>query len=787
MRFRYLLPLFAFAALAANAQSLTISGTVSDRTGVVPGVAVKLRNPAGKVEQSQTDGAGQYRFTGLSRGEYEISFGRSGYADAVRGLNLTTESRTVDVTVEVSSVSMSIDVIDAGGKTTGSRMDVPDREIPSQISVITQQTLREQGINDLATALENASGVSVQVQYGAYEWYTMGGFTQQSGNDFLFVDGMTQTGNRSRTQLTSVEEIQVLKGPNAVLYGGAGAGQGGMVNLIRKKPQAQRSQEIYYRAGRFGLQEAGAGTAGQVFGVNRLIYRADSSFSNQDGWRGNAAKRFTMAPVLTWLINDRMQISFNQTFVRDRYLLDAGVPTALLGLSGIPLDRKLNPAGDFQATRSWENTITFNSSITNRLRLRNTFYKRRNRDQYLDAETMSYNAALNQVDRTYLYFQHNRRPTQNTTDILGDYDWLGRRHRFVLPYDYQDQYNYTNRTGNAAGASNSLGIPLPAVKIADFLKPGYVDPAPLYTNFPVTRRDFSTNSVNAFAWQDQINITRKLSINVAGRYDDYKRRAHNDSYNDGVFVSRGAETARHQTSYTYRAGAVYALTRNDSIYFSSATGFAPVTTIPADGREFVPQRSRSLEIGNKWTGMGGRLLMTAAMRRILEFNKLISLGNQLFDQAGRTSSNVVEFDLQGDLRYGMRATANYGFADAKFDDFRTATVVLSGLRQPNAPKHTGKVFLTKGWRLGEFSKITGSLGGRYSARYYANQTNTNLVPSRLTFSAAAGLVQPRYDVTVNVENFTNRQRYFVSQINGGGQLYPGAPFAATLTFRYRFN
>jgi hypothetical protein len=30
-------------------------------------------------------------------------------------------------------------------------------------------------------------------------------------------------------------------------------------------------------------------------------------------------------------------------------------------------------------------------------------------------------------------------------------------------------------------------------------------------------------------------------------------------------------------------------------------------------------------------------------------------------------------------------------------------------------------------------------------------------------------------------------RYFVSQINSGGLLYPGQPFNATLTLRYRFR
>jgi outer membrane receptor protein involved in Fe transport len=40
------------------------------------------------------------------------------------------------------------------------------------------------------------------------------------------IDGMTLMGNRPQTQLDNVEEIQVMKGPDGVLYGGADASMG---------------------------------------------------------------------------------------------------------------------------------------------------------------------------------------------------------------------------------------------------------------------------------------------------------------------------------------------------------------------------------------------------------------------------------------------------------------------------------------------------------------------------------------------------------------------------------
>lgn len=362
-------------------QQLSISGTVRDEKGVVPQTAVSLRNPSGVRSQANTDSSGQYKFDNLISGAYEVSFTHEGFEAVSRTLSLTGESRVVDVALTVGGIATSVDVTDVADKTTSSRMEVADREIPGQVSVVSQRTLQEQGVNDLAAALENVSGVSVQVQYGVYEWYTVDGFAQQSGNDFLLKDGMILTGNRNNTQLNNIQEVQVIKGPAAVLYGGAGASMGGLVNVISKKPQAARAYDLQYKLGRYNRQEFAAGATGSVFGLERLLYRVDTAFSHVDGWRGAGSDRFNVSPSLLWLINNRMRISFEETFLRDHYTLDAGVPLAVLGLPGFPLDRRFNTSQDFEQGRDWQNTIAFTANITNRLTLRNSFFKRRNNDQ----------------------------------------------------------------------------------------------------------------------------------------------------------------------------------------------------------------------------------------------------------------------------------------------------------------------------------------------------------------------------------------------------------------------
>ena len=777
------------ATLDSAAQQLSITGTVDDTYGVVANAAVTLRTPDGMTRQATTDGEGRYTFDELAPGNYEVAAALEGFAPATRLLTLTSQSRTVDLTLTIAGFVASVDVVDVAGQSTGSRMEIPDREIPSQVSVVSQTTLREQGVNDLAGALENVSGVITQVQYGVYEWYTISGVTQQSGNDFLHVDGMALTGNRTNSQINNVEQVQVFKGPSAVLYGGAGASQGGIVNVVRKKPQATRVNELEYKAGAWGLQQVGGGFAGQVFGLSRVFYRLDSAFSRADGWRDSGSKRFNVTPALTWLLSDQARLTFNESFTRDRYRMDAGVPVTLLAARpDFPLDRRFNPATDFQLSRDWQNQILFNSTITDHLQFRNAFFNRRNRDEYLDAESLAYNAATDTLTRGELYFQHNRRPIQNQSDLLGDYDVLGMKHRFMVGYSIANHRNYTNRIGNAAGASNALTVPIPSIRIADFLADGFVDPAPIYSSFPRTRVDHSLNRTHAAYWQDQIDVSDRVKVNLAGRYDDFRRTAHNDTYDNDAFVSEGPILRRHQTAYTYRAGAVYAVAPNHSLYASSATTFQPINTIPADNRELEPTRSRSFEVGHRFETMRGRLVATTGLRKILNYNLLLPLGGNLFEQAGKSSSRALDFDLEGSLPRGVRAVASYGYADPHFDEFRAASGQdLSGFRLPHAPKHTGRIWTTKFFELDQRSSIAASLGGRYVHDYFTNQTNTVSIPSRLTFDGAIGFRRPEWEVSLNLVNLTNKKHYFVSQINGGTQLYPGPPLNATVTLRYRFN
>jgi len=113
--FAVLLALLAIALVpAAQAQTATVSGTISDQTGaVVPGVSVTAQNKDTNVSRTaNADETGTYRITNLVPGSYDLTFAKTGFRTIkYTQLQLTvSQSLTLDVKVEISAVAEVIEV-----------------------------------------------------------------------------------------------------------------------------------------------------------------------------------------------------------------------------------------------------------------------------------------------------------------------------------------------------------------------------------------------------------------------------------------------------------------------------------------------------------------------------------------------------------------------------------------------------------------------------------------------------------------------------------------------------
>jgi iron complex outermembrane receptor protein len=772
VRARLVLPLLAALFLCAAetaAQQFTLSGTVRDSTGAVPGATVTLASAGAQVATTTTDQSGSYRFTGLSAGSFELSVSMRGFEAASRNVALGADTSSVDVILAVGRVNTSVSVTATAGKATATRLPVPDVDVPAQVSTIPQELILQQGVNTIGDALRNASGVQAIRWYGVYEQYTIRGFfdADRDGFNAVMIDGMRRNGNRYATQANNVDAIEVLKGPSSILYGRGALG--GSINIIRKKPQAVRSGDVFYRGGRFNTHQVALGTTGPVGDSERLMYRTDLSFEASDGWRDAGADRLNVAPSLTWLMSPRARLTLHQVFVRDRFDGDGGVPLNITTLPNFRRDANFGLPQDRVLIEDSQTQALFTGTLASGWEVRNSLSVQRTSDQYFVTEGVYGSPDENLVYREPLDFHHIRRPVQNQTEVIGRLTGAGT-HNLLFGYEYhRDKY----RTEVTAGDDPDCLCGYWWLTIAPMDISTMEETQGELDIDIIERTTFVNDRTQAFYVQDQIDLMPRVKLNLGYRLDDYKR----DVSRVGGFPFTPQH--REQTAHSYRAGIVFAPRFDQQVYFATSSSFTPVNTVPADGSQLDPSTARNYEVGHRWQGWNGRVDTTAAFYYLVRNNVTIQQSVISFDQVGEQNSKGLDVDVNTDLGNNAFLVFNYGLSVPRFDDPGNS---LDGKTPRFAPKHNVNMWLRKDFRGG----FNAGFGLRYLAAQFGDNANTQRLDDYTIFSGAVGYRTPGWDWTVNAENLFNNDDYFLPG-HFGNNAFPGQPINVTTTIRLKWR
>ena len=769
---RVVLPMLMVLCVGASesaAQQLTLSGTVRDSTGVVPGATVTLSSAGAQIATTTTDEGGKYQFTGLSAGSVELVVDLRGFEPATRNVALGPNTGAVDVVLAVGRVNTSVTVTATAGKATATRLPVPDVDVPAQVSTIPQELILQQGNNTIGDALRNASGVQATRWYGAYEQYTIRGFFDADRDSFnaVMVDGMRRNGNRYATQSNNVEAIEVLKGPSSLLYGRGALG--GSINIIRKKPQVVKSGEVFYRGGRFNTHQVALGTTGRVGNRENLMYRTDLSFESSDGWRDAGADRLNVAPSLTWLISPRARVTLHQVFVRDRFDGDGGVPLNIIDLPSFRRDLNFRLPQDRILVQDSQTQALFTGDLAGGWTLRNSLAFQRSNDKYFVTEGVYGDPDANLVYREPLDFHHIRRPVQNQTEVVGRLTGAGT-HNMLFGYEFhRDKYRTEVTAGDdpdcICGYWWLTIAPMDITTMQETQGPLDIE--------TVARTTFVNDRTHAFYVQDQIDLSPQFKLNIGYRADNYER----DVSRVGGFPFTPQH--REQTAHSYRAGVVYAPRFDQQFYFATSSSFTPVNTVPADGSQLDPSTARNYEVGHRWQGWNGRVDSTAAFYYLTRNNVTIQQSVVTFTQVGEQISKGLDVDVNTDLGRDAYLVFNYGLTVPTFDDPGNS---LDGKTPRFAPKHNVNLWLRKDFRGG----FNAGFGLRYLAEQWGNNTNTQRLDDYTIFSGAFGYRTRGWDWTVNAENLFDNDDYFLPG-HFGNLVFPGQPINVSSTIRFRFN
>ncbi|HEY4542779.1 MAG TPA: TonB-dependent receptor plug domain-containing protein, partial [Noviherbaspirillum sp.] len=229
---------------------------------------------------------------------------------------------------------------------SGTKSDLPLRELPQAVRVMSRQTLDDLGAVRVDDVLDYVGGVSRQNNFGGL-WDNMAirGLAGDINNGMpLLRNGFSANrGFNAPRDTANIERIEFLKGPAAALYGASEPG--GTLNVVTKKPSRKVANALELYVGSDEFYRTALDSTGPL--SESIAYRLNVALEDRGSFRDFVDTRRTLfAPALTWRLSPSTVLDYNGELLRHRTPLDRGVVAVNGQLGVIPRDRFLGEPAD---------------------------------------------------------------------------------------------------------------------------------------------------------------------------------------------------------------------------------------------------------------------------------------------------------------------------------------------------------------------------------------------------------------------------------------------------------
>ena len=665
---------------------------------------------------------------------------------------------------------------------------LPDvRDAPQSISIIPREVIEQQAATTLNDVLRNVSGISMAAGEGgggpAGDNLTLRGFGAR--ND-IFVDGIRDFASYTRDTF-NIEQVEVVKGPASAQTGRGSTG--GYINLFSKQPQARTfvagtagiGLPGYERATldvNLGGEQVGMGD-GVALRVNALYHDADTP-----GRDHVESHRIGIAPSIAVGLGGSTRAILSYFRLQQDNVPDYGIPFIPTTNTSPELADHLNqPAPvdydnyygllerDFDETKVNIATFALEHDVSDDIRLSNTTrYGHATRDSLFSAPRLQ-NPLTTQVTPQPQSRDTVDRILLNQSNIFAKFATGSVRHDAIAGFEISSEKSRNQLRAVDPSPTTDLFDPDPERPwngtISDL--PGEVVRA-------------KSRTIAAYIF-DTVHFSEQLLLTGGLRWERNKSEFNPapSQINDDV------QPIKRKDSYlTWRAGLTYKPMPSLSLYIGAGTSVNPsienlTQTTPNESLgDLEPEKSRTYEIGAKWDGLGGKLLLTTALFRTDKTNARTAAipGERAQVLDGKQRVDGFEFGATGRITDRWQLIGSYTYLHSEVRDSRTEAEI--GHRLGNVPKYSGTL-----WTLYKLP-IGLELGGgvRYVSGRYTNISATRRhVGDYWIADATLGYdISEKMTLRINALNIFDER--YADQL-GGGHFVPGAGRSAVATLSFR--
>ena len=664
------------------------------------------------------------------------------------------------------------------------RGDTPLEQLPQSVSVVSGNLLKVEGITRLDDALTLVSGMAQQNNFGGlWDAYAIRGFAgDENVPSGYLVNGFNWgRGFVGPRDMSDVERIEVVKGPDSALFGRGEPG--GTVNIVTKKPLFHEQGYAALSGGSYQDYRAEADVTGPL--SSWLAGRINGAYENSHSFRHTVKwDKYVVTPSLFARIGPHSSLSYELEVIRQAIPVDRGVVGRNGQLGIIPISTFLGEPGNgptvvhaishqvgFQHDFRHGWTLQLGLGVL-RSSLRGT-----GEDPELAASHNPFLQGSDILARRRRSRNYHSRDVVPRGEISGKFSTGPLVHHilFGADYDHLQLDEALDQFRPPVVKPTSTITQLNGINIFDPVY-GNLPPMKPFTSTLETDQDWGTYA------QDQIDFGAKWRLHAGVRYDDYRQS----------LLNRIAGATSHQsvTAVSPDVGLVFSPIDDIELYASYGKGFRPNTGQDAHGAAFQPESTRSYEAGVKFKTGGGWLNGTADVFKTDKTNVLTTdPANPGFSlAAGAAESRGVELDLNGRLPAKFSYRLSYAYVDAYFSkailDPDFGRPLPAGTPLINVPKNSGSFMLMRDFSVGQ-ALVNAGGAVTYVSRELGETGTTFYLPS-YTLVKLFGAVDltEAFQLSAEVDNLFNRTYY----PNSYAQLWvtPGAPRTFDVKATYRF-
>ena len=654
---------------------------------------------------------------------------------------------------------------------TATKTDTDLKDIPQALSIVSAAQIADQQVRSVGDLLLFVPGASYNSGEGNRDTLVLRG--NSSTADF-FVDGVRDDVQYIR-DFYNIDRVEILKGPNAMIFGRGGGG--GIVNRVTKRPTLSAGRGVTASGDGFGGYRV-TGDVDEPLG--NIGVRFNAMVEDGDSFRHHVdLKRYGINPTLAVTAGANTRIDLGYEHFHDRRTADRGVPSqngeAVRGFTRTffgDADKSFARANvdlvTFSVEHQWAEGVTLKSHAL--LGDYDKFY------QNIFANSAVLPASDNLPERVRLGAYNNRNDRRNLfsqTDLVWENRLAGIDQTMLLGVELgREKSRNVRNTGTLSGSELIDGN---AVPLSDPTADVDVIWAPIASD----ANNRVKASVAAAYVQDQIRPASWLEIVAGLRFDSFKLSV------DDLRPIGGGEFSRRDHLWSPRLGLIAKPGERLSIYASHSRSYLPqsgdqFSSLTSTTAELEPERFDNYEIGAKWEILDG-LLATAALYRLDRTNTRATDPNDPTRTVltGAQRSRGLELGLERSVTSRWMVSAGYTFQKAEIT--KTTAAAPKGREVPLVPRHSFSL-----WNRYDFTPSIGAgLGLIARSKSFATISNAVKLPGYARIDAALFYRTPwRIETQINVENLLGT--HYFPTANADNNIAPGAPRTVKATVGYRF-